>query len=321
MVPKIRRSEVRTQADRSENACPHSRPSPRRTTHIQRPTVCLRGETHGPGVYYRHIRPATLPPIPPSANRPHRMPAPRRGTAVHTPIKPRQRPARLPPVPSSANRPHRISAPRRGTAAHTPIKPRQQPATLPPVPSSANRPHRISAPRRGTAAHTPIKPRRRPATLPPVPLSANRPRRMPAPRRGTAVHTPIKPGNASGSVCNAYRTETRPRPATPTGSRGTVYPDNPGKSRKTIHPRRFESGRGEYFMFRSRNPGIGNAPDYFSFFSAFSIAAFRAASPAMSPRVVFSTEALIFFTVDFVASAAARFSAFSAAASALRASS
>ena len=60
--------------------------------------------------------------------------------------------------------------------------------------------------------------------------------------------------------------------------------------------------------------------NYFSFFSAFSIAAFRAARPAISPRVVFSTEALIFFTVDFVASAAARFSAFSAAISAFLAS-
>ena len=41
----------------------------------------------------------------------------------------------------------------------------------------------------------------------------------------------------------------------------------------------------------------------------------------MSPSVVFSTEALIFFTVDFVASAAARFSAFSAATASRRASS
>ena len=55
--------------------------------------------------------------------------------------------------------------------------------------------------------------------------------------------------------------------------------------------------------------------------SAASMALFRAASPAMSPSVVFSTEALIFFTVDFVASAAARFSAFSAAISARFASS
>ena len=69
--------------------------------------------------------------------------------------------------------------------------------------------------------------------------------------------------------------------------------------------------------------GVGfteNRKNYFSFFSAFSIAAFRAAKPAISPRVVFSTEALIFFTVDFVASAAARFSAFSAAISAFLAS-
>lgn len=69
--------------------------------------------------------------------------------------------------------------------------------------------------------------------------------------------------------------------------------------------------------------GVGfteNRKNYFSFFSAFSIAAFRAARPAISPRVVFSTEALIFFTVDFVASAAARFSAFSAAISAFLAS-
>ena len=51
------------------------------------------------------------------------------------------------------------------------------------------------------------------------------------------------------------------------------------------------------------------------------MALFRAARPAMSPSVVFSTEALIFFTVDFVASAAARFSAFSAATASLRASS
>ena len=55
--------------------------------------------------------------------------------------------------------------------------------------------------------------------------------------------------------------------------------------------------------------------------SAASMALFRAASPAMSPSVVFSTEALIFFTVDFVATAAARFSAYSAANSARFASS
>ncbi|MDE6069377.1 MAG: hypothetical protein K2F92_00640 [Alistipes sp.] len=65
-----------------------------------------------------------------------------------------------------------------------------------------------------------------------------------------------------------------------------------------------------------------NRSDYSSFFpaSAASMALFRAARPAMSPRVVFSTAALIFLTVDFVASAAARFSAFSAATASLRAS-
>ena len=63
--------------------------------------------------------------------------------------------------------------------------------------------------------------------------------------------------------------------------------------------------------------------NYFSssFLAAASMALFRAARPAMSPSVVFSTEALIFFTVDFVASAAARFSAFSAATASRRASS
>ena len=45
----------------------------------------------------------------------------------------------------------------------------------------------------------------------------------------------------------------------------------------------------------------------------FSIAAFNSAKPAMSPKVVFSIEALTFLIEDLVASAAARFSAFSAA--------
>ena len=64
------------------------------------------------------------------------------------------------------------------------------------------------------------------------------------------------------------------------------------------------------------------AAAFLAFFaSAASMALFRAARPAISPSVVFSTEALIFFTVDFVASAAARFSAFSAATSARLASS
>ncbi len=78
---------------------------------------------------------------------------------------------------------------------------------------------------------------------------------------------------------------------------------------------RTETGRTGVLLMSRKN--------YSSFLpaSAASMALFRAARPAMSPRVVFSTEALIFFTVDFVASAAARFSAFSAAISARRASS
>ena len=75
-----------------------------------------------------------------------------------------------------------------------------------------------------------------------------------------------------------------------------------------------------------RGPRFGITPpagsySLSSFLAAASMALFRAARPAMSPSVVFSTEALIFFTVDFVASAAARFSAFSAATASRRASS
>lgn len=90
--------------------------------------------------------------------------------------------------------------------------------------------------------------------------------------------------------------------------------------RKIAQPRCKKNTR---TLIRVRVSDIRIRRNYSSFLpaSAASMALFRAARPAMSPRVVFSTAALIFLTVDFVASAAARFSAFSAATASLRTSS
>ena len=107
-----------------------------------------------------------------------------------------------------------------------------------------------------------------------------------------------------------------PRSARPAVSRSSSIP------RRHSAPARHKKGP----QTSVRGPRFGITPpagsySLSSFLAAASMALFRAARPAMSPSVVFSTEALIFFTVDFVASAAARFSAFSAAAASRRASS
>lgn len=113
---------------------------------------------------------------------------------------------------------------------------------------------------------------------------------------------PSQPSTGPSSFLAALRSRTRALP-----------PPSPPPSPRAGHKKNARTlPCGRRFHRKREN--------YFSFFSAFSIAAFRAARPAISPRVVFSTEALIFFTVDFVASAAARFSAFSAAISAFLAS-
>ena len=80
-------------------------------------------------------------------------------------------------------------------------------------------------------------------------------------------------------------------------------------------------------MHRRKIPGLAVGDflihaikDYFSSLAAASIASLSSARPAMSPSVVFSTEALIFFIEDLVASAEAFFSAACSARSARLAS-
>ncbi len=140
-------------------------------------------------------------------------------------------------------------------------------------------------------------------------------------KRSFIARHPSQPDNDMRSALAALRSRTRalPPPSLPLAAEHEPFPPSPrsasraaslAASRAQKNARTLPCGRR---FHRKRE-------NYFSFFSAFSIAAFRAARPAISPRVVFSTEALIFFTVDFVASAAARFSAFSAAISAFLAS-
>ena len=140
-------------------------------------------------------------------------------------------------------------------------------------------------------------------------------------KRSFIARHPSQPDNDMRSALAALRSRTRalPPPSLPLAAEHEPFPPSPrsaslaaslASSRAQKNARTATCGRR---FHRKRE-------NYFSFFSAFSIAAFRAARPAISPRVVFSTEALIFFTVDFVASAAARFSAFSAAISAFLAS-
>lgn len=116
--------------------------------------------------------------------------------------------------------------------------------------------------------------------------------------------------------CTPESVAASPRSACPAASRSQAFPAD------TPHQQGIKKGP----QTSVRGPRFGITPpagsySLSSFLAAASMALFRAARPAMSPSVVFSTEALIFFTVDFVASAAARFSAFSAAAASRRASS
>ncbi len=115
--------------------------------------------------------------------------------------------------------------------------------------------------------------------------------------------------------CTPESVAASPRSACPAASRSQAFPADTPLQQGIKKGRRLPSAA----------LGSGSLPQgsysFSSFLAAASMALFRAARPAMSPSVVFSTEALIFFTVDFVASAAARFSAFSAAAASRRASS
>ena len=150
-------------------------------------------------------------------------------------------------------------------------------------------------------------------------------------KRSFIARHPSQPDNDMRSALAALRSRTRvfPPPSLPSAAEHGPFllprcPPQPsaGPSLLPLVPPPSPRAGHKKTPARQR-AGVGfteNRKNYFSFFSAFSIAAFRAARPAISPRVVFSTEALIFFTVDFVASAAARFSAFSAAISAFLAS-
>lgn len=150
-------------------------------------------------------------------------------------------------------------------------------------------------------------------------------------KRSFIARHPSQPDNDMRSALAALRSRTRalPPPSLPLAAEHEPFllprcPSQPSTSPSLLPLVPPPSPRAGHKKTPARcRAGVGfteNRKNYFSFFSAFSIAAFRAARPAISPRVVFSTEALIFFTVDFVASAAARFSAFSAAISAFLAS-
>lgn len=150
-------------------------------------------------------------------------------------------------------------------------------------------------------------------------------------KRSFIARHPSQPDNDMRSALAAPRSRTRafPPPSLPLAAEHGPFllprcPSQPSTGPSLLPLIPPPSPRAGYKKTPARcRAGVGfteNRKNYFSFFSAFSIAAFRAARPAISPRVVFSTEALIFFTVDFVASAAARFSAFSAAISAFLAS-
>lgn len=154
-------------------------------------------------------------------------------------------------------------------------------------------------------------------------------------KRSFIARHPSQPDNDMRSALAALRSRTRalPPPSLPLAAEHEPFllprcPSQPSTSPSLLPlvppPAPPPAPRSGHKKTPARcRAGVGfteNRKNYFSFFSAFSIAAFRAARPAISPRVVFSTEALIFFTVDFVASAAARFSAFSAAISAFLAS-
>ncbi len=150
-------------------------------------------------------------------------------------------------------------------------------------------------------------------------------------KRSFIARHPSQPDNDMRSALAALRSRTRafPPPSLPSAAEHGPFllprcPPQPSAGPSLLPLVPPPSPRAGHKKTPARcRAGVGfteNRKNYFSFFSAFSIAAFRAARPAISPRVVFSTEALIFFTVDFVASAAARFSAFSAAISAFLAS-